>query len=127
MKKIAIALFVLALGTSAAAGEELSRLKISAPQHPGATVRIVIHGCDGAVLEYNHSIIVPWSQQTDARLNDHGKATITALANDTQLRCNWVPGIPRPTWYGVQIVDGGKYGAEKFVKLRTGKTTKVKL
>lgn len=115
------AMFVL-LATLTAAAATPSQLNISAPHHPGATVRITNHGCEGAVLVYDHSAIAP---QFDVRLDDHGKGITRLLANDKEVRCNYVPGINRPTWYGVQIV--GSDQKEKIVRVRAGKTSKVKL
>jgi hypothetical protein len=114
-------LLLLAASLTAAAASP-SQLAISAPHHPGATVRIVTHGCEGAALVWDNSII---ASQLDVRLDDQGNATTRLLVNDSEVRCNYVPGIKRPTWYGVQVV--GSNQKEKIVKIRAGKTSKVRL
>lgn len=118
MKTIMFLLLAVSL-TASAAGP--SQLKISAPKHPGATVRITTHGCEGGILRYNGQFI---ASPFDVRLDDHGKAVTRLLANDKELYCSHGLQQEWSTRYAVQIMDGGK---EKIVKVRAGKTARVKL
>ena len=120
--KTAAILLLLASTLTAMAATPSGELKISAPQHPGARVRIAVRGCESGIVRVDGKLIV---FPLDIKLDGRGQAITRLFSNNKELYCN--PMGLQQVWstrYGVQIMDAGK---EKIVTVRAGKTSKVKL